>query len=196
MVGIHRPRWLRHFTSKSPILCLFTFRTRTCLSVLWPVIVGHNSLRFVPCYRGFLVVILGYVSTVRLFCFLGGIVSVELFEEKSCLVTLDQSHCGSSCVLLALVSLLDETKLYLVKHTFRNQCFLRNKIVWVENLKKSKQFLCSNHSLIVMSSTMCFYCPAGTRTWFSAVFSKQDSNPFSAANGSIYVFTETTCFPK
>lgn len=64
---------------------------------------------------------LGYVSTIRVFSFLRGVMSVKLFEEKSCLVTLEKSHCGSSCFLPTLMSLLDETKLYLVKHNFRDQ---------------------------------------------------------------------------
>lgn len=58
--------------------------------------------------------------------------------------------------MTALMSLLDETKLYL--HTFRNQFLLPKKKFLVENLK-SKSLFRSNPSLIVMSST-CFYVPA------------------------------------
>lgn len=53
--------------------------------------------------------------------------SVKLFEEKSCLVTLDQRKCGSAFILLALMSLLDETKLHILEHTFRNRLFCGRK---------------------------------------------------------------------
>lgn len=52
--------------------------------------------------------------------------SVKLFEEKSCLVTLDQRKCGSAFILPAL-SVLDETKLYIVEQTFRNRLFCGRK---------------------------------------------------------------------
>lgn len=53
--------------------------------------------------------------------------SVKLFEEKSCLVTPDQRKCGSAFILLALMSLLDETKLHIVEHTFRYRLFCGRK---------------------------------------------------------------------
>lgn len=53
--------------------------------------------------------------------------SVKLFEVKSCLVTLDQRKCGSAFILLALMSLLDEAKLYIVEHTFTNRLFCGRK---------------------------------------------------------------------
>lgn len=117
---------IHFYTSKSPIFVLVYILYSHLSFCANQSSLGRIRLDLSDVIVGFFIVTLGCVSTIRVFCFTGGVVSVKLFEEKSCLVTLDQRKCGSAFILLAL-SLLDETKLYIVEQTFRNRLFCGRK---------------------------------------------------------------------